>query len=133
MFTDAVEQALVAFPPDADECDGIGIGIGSERAFGKIFQNELIKTGFVADAVDRSGNRTVSGTADFHGLAVEKQPEIHFNLRIGLTFVVTVAAGNPCRVIRSITDADRRFLFRKEEIDSEAWQDICRMNNWEEK
>ena len=45
----------------------------------------------------------------------------------------TVAAGNPCRVIRSITDADRRFLFRKEEIDNEAWQDICRMNNWEEK
>ena len=45
----------------------------------------------------------------------------------------TVAAGNPCRVIRSITDADRRYLFKKEEIDIEAWQDICRMNKWEEK
>ena len=44
----------------------------------------------------------------------------------------TIAAGNPCRVIRKITDADRRLLFRKEEIDDEAWQDICRMNGWEE-
>ena len=43
----------------------------------------------------------------------------------------TIAAGNPCRVIRDITDADRRLLFRKEEIDDEAWQDICRMNQWE--
>ena len=44
----------------------------------------------------------------------------------------TIAAGNPCRVIREITDADRRLLFRKEEIDDEAWQNICRMNEWEE-
>ena len=44
----------------------------------------------------------------------------------------TIAAGNPCRVIRKITDADRRLLFRKEEIDDEAWQNICRMNEWEE-
>lgn len=44
----------------------------------------------------------------------------------------TVAAGNPCRVIRSITNADRRYLFRKEEIDDEAWQDICRMTGWEQ-
>jgi len=43
----------------------------------------------------------------------------------------TIAAGNPCRVIRKITDADRRLLFRKEEIDDEAWQNICRMNEWE--
>ena len=43
----------------------------------------------------------------------------------------TIAAGNPCRAIREITDADRRLLFRKEEIDDEAWQDICRMNGWE--
>ena len=43
----------------------------------------------------------------------------------------TIAAGNPCRVIRKITDVDRRLLFRKEEIDDEAWQNICRMNEWE--
>ena len=44
----------------------------------------------------------------------------------------TIAAGNPCRVIREITDADRRLLFRKEENDDEAWQDICQTNGWEE-
>ena len=44
----------------------------------------------------------------------------------------TVAAGTPCKVIRAITDEDRRFLFRKEEIDDEAWQDICRITGWEE-
>lgn len=44
----------------------------------------------------------------------------------------TIAAGNPCRVIRQITDADRRLLFRKEEIDDEAWQEICLKNGWED-
>ena len=44
----------------------------------------------------------------------------------------TIAAGNPCRVIREITEADRHLLFRKEEIDEEAWQDICRKNRWED-
>lgn len=36
----------------------------------------------------------------------------------------TVAAGNPCRVIRQITEDDQRKLFRREEIDDEAWEDI---------
>ncbi len=36
----------------------------------------------------------------------------------------SVAAGNPCRVIRRITENDRRKLFRQEEIDAEAWADI---------
>ena len=36
----------------------------------------------------------------------------------------TIAAGNPCRVIRQITVADRRRLFRDEQIDDEAWADI---------
>ena len=36
----------------------------------------------------------------------------------------SIAAGNPCRVIRKITDADKRKLFGKEEIDEEAWNDI---------
>lgn len=35
-----------------------------------------------------------------------------------------IAAGNPCRVIRRITEEDRRKLFRGEEIDEEAWTDI---------
>ena len=53
------------------------------------------------------------------------------NVVIGAGSVVTkdipdwfVAAGNPCKVIRKITDADKRLLFREEEIDDEAWADI---------
>ena len=57
--------------------------------------------------------------------------KIGSNVVIGAGSVVTkdipdwcIAAGNPCKVIRSITDADRRKLFREEEIDQEAWEDI---------
>lgn len=53
------------------------------------------------------------------------------NVVIGAGSVVTkdvpdwcIAAGNPCKVIRKITDADKRTLFRGEEIDDEAWADI---------
>ena len=60
-------------------------------------------------------------------------PGVHIgdNVVIGAGSVVTkdipdwsIAAGNPCRVIRKITEADRRKLFRNEEIDDEAWEDI---------
>lgn len=57
--------------------------------------------------------------------------QIGSNVVIGAGSVVTkdipdwcIAAGNPCRVIRKITDADKRKLFRGEEIDDEAWADI---------
>ncbi len=53
------------------------------------------------------------------------------NVVIGAGSVVTkdipnwcIAAGNPCKVIKKITDDDRRKLFRDEEIDEEAWADI---------
>lgn len=53
------------------------------------------------------------------------------NVVVGVCSVVTkdipdwsIAAGNPCRVIRQITDADKRKLFRNEEIDDEAWADL---------
>lgn len=53
------------------------------------------------------------------------------NVVIGAGSVVTkdipdwsIATGNPCRVIRQITDADKRKLFRNEEIDDEAWADL---------
>lgn len=53
------------------------------------------------------------------------------NVVIGAGSVVTkdipdwcIAAGNPCRVIREITDADKRKLFRDEEIDDDVWADI---------
>ena len=60
-------------------------------------------------------------------------PGVHIgnNVVIGAGSVVTkdipdwsIAAGNPCRVIRQITENDRRKLFKNEEIDEEAWQDI---------
>ena len=60
------------------------------------------------------------------------------NVVIGAGSVVTkdipsncVAAGNPCRVIREITDEDRRYYFRRQEIDDEAWEDICNKNGWQ--
>ena len=62
-------------------------------------------------------------------------PGVHVgnNVVIGAGSVVTrdipdwtVAAGNPCRVLKKITDADKKKLFRNEEIDEEAWADIVR-------
>ena len=58
------------------------------------------------------------------------------NSVIGAGSVVTrdipdwvVAAGDPCRVIRSITEADRRMLFKREPIDDEAWERIQEMQS----
>lgn len=60
-------------------------------------------------------------------------PGVHIgnNVVIGAGSVVTkdipdwsIAAGNPCKVLRQITDEDKRKLFRNEEIDDEAWGDI---------
>ena len=53
------------------------------------------------------------------------------NSVIGAGSVVTrdvppwsIAVGNPCKVIKTITEADRKKLFKDEEIDAEAWDDI---------
>lgn len=60
-------------------------------------------------------------------------PGVHIgsNTCVGAGSVVTkdipdwsVAAGNPCRVIRKIIEADRRELYKGTKIDSEAWADI---------
>lgn len=60
-------------------------------------------------------------------------PGVHIgsNTVIGAGSVVTkdipdwvIAAGNPCRVIRKITDADLKLLFKNQEFDEEAWEDI---------
>lgn len=42
----------------------------------------------------------------------------------------SVAAGNPCKTIRKITEEDKRKLFREEEIDDEAWEDILERMEW---
>lgn len=60
-------------------------------------------------------------------------PGVHIgsNVVIGAGSVVTknipdwcIAAGNPCKVIRTITEDDRVKLFKNEKIDEEAWQII---------
>lgn len=55
------------------------------------------------------------------------------NTVIGAGSVVTkdipdwvVAGGNPCKVIREITEADRKFYYRNREFDEEAWEEIQR-------
>ncbi len=54
------------------------------------------------------------------------------NVVIGAGSVVTkdipdwsIAAGNPCKVLRRITEEDRRKLYKDEEIDEEAWRDMA--------
>lgn len=53
------------------------------------------------------------------------------NVVIGAGSVVTkdipdwcVAAGNPCKVVRYITEDDKRKLYKDEEIDEEIWRKI---------
>lgn len=53
------------------------------------------------------------------------------NVVIGAGSVVTkdipdwcIAGGNPCKVIRKITEADRKFYYKDREFDSEAWADV---------
>lgn len=63
-------------------------------------------------------------------------PGVHIgsNVVIGAGSVVTkdipdwvIAAGNPCRVIRKITEDDRKLYFRNREFDKEAWEDVQRI------
>lgn len=67
-------------------------------------------------------------------------PGVHIgnNTVIGAGSVVTkdipdwvVAAGNPCRVIRNITEKDKRYYYRDREFDEEAWEMIQKMEESE--
>lgn len=66
-------------------------------------------------------------------------PGVHIgnNTVIGAGSVVTkdipdwvIAAGNPCRVIRRITEEDRKFYYKNREFDAEAWSNMEAM--WRE-
>ena len=53
------------------------------------------------------------------------------NVVIGAGSVVTkdlpdnvCAAGNPCKVIRTITEEDRKYYFRDRKFDDEVWEKI---------
>lgn len=69
-------------------------------------------------------------------------PGVHIgnNVVIGAGSVVTkdipdwcIAAGNPCKVIRAITEADRKLYFKDREFDEEAWEHVLKMQNKEDK
>lgn len=56
------------------------------------------------------------------------------NVVIGAGSVVTkdipswsIAAGNPCKVIRTITEADRKYYYKDRKFDEEAWKNIVEM------
>lgn len=60
-------------------------------------------------------------------------PGVHIgsNTVIGAGSVVTkdipewvIAAGNPCRVIRKITEEDRKYYYKDREFDPEAWETV---------
>ena len=42
----------------------------------------------------------------------------------------TIAAGNPCKVIRGITDEDRIYYFKKQKFDDEAWEEVKNKNDF---
>lgn len=63
-------------------------------------------------------------------------PGVHIgdNTVIGAGSVVTkdipdwsIAAGNPCKVIRQITEADRKYYYKDQQFDEEAWNHIVTM------
>ncbi len=67
-------------------------------------------------------------------------PGVHVgsNTVIGAGSVVTkdipewvIAAGNPCKVVREITDADKEFYFKEKRFDAEAWSVIKELENGE--
>ncbi len=67
-------------------------------------------------------------------------PGVHIgsNTVIGAGSVVSkdipdwvIAGGNPCRVIREITEEDKEYYFKGKKFDSEAWEVIRRMEKEE--
>ena len=79
------------------------------------------------------GKKITIGNNVWIGGSVTIVPGVHIgnHVVIGAGSVVTtdipdmvVAAGNPCRVVRQITDKDSRYYYKRNEIDDEAWENI---------
>lgn len=86
------------------------------------------------------GKNITIGNNVWIGGSVTIVPGVHIgnNVVIGAGSVVTsdipdmmVAAGNPCKIIRNITDADRRYYYKRNEIDDEVWRIITASNGKE--
>ena len=63
-------------------------------------------------------------------------PGVHIgsNTVIGAGSVVTkdipdwvIACGNPCKVVRKITEEDRKFYYKDRQFDEEAWENVRKM------
>lgn len=63
-------------------------------------------------------------------------PGVHIgsNTVIGAGSVVTkdipdwvIACGNPCKVVRQITEEDRKFYYKDRQFDEEAWENVRKM------
>lgn len=79
------------------------------------------------------GADVVIGSNVWIGGSVVITPGVHIGdcCVIGAGSVVTkdipawsLAAGNPCRVIREITEKDRRFYYKDKEFDETAWEQV---------
>lgn len=79
------------------------------------------------------GADVVIGSNVWIGGSVVITPGVHIGdcCVIGAGSVVTkdipawsLAAGNPCRVIREITEKDRRFYFKDKTFDETAWEQV---------
>lgn len=79
------------------------------------------------------GADVVIGSNVWIGGSVVITPGVHIGdcCVIGAGSVVTkdipawsLAAGNPCRVIREITEKDRRFYFKDKKFDETAWEQV---------
>ena len=95
-------QLLTAGHPIHNEARTAGIGYGKPITLG---DRVWLGAGTVVCPGVRIGDNTVVGA----GSVVTRDLPAD-----------VVAAGNPCRVLRSITEADRDLLFKKEPIDAEA-------------
>lgn len=67
-------------------------------------------------------------------------PGVHIgsNTVIGAGSVVTkdipdwvVAAGNPCKVIREITEEDMKYYYKDKEFDEESWEEVLKLKDSE--